>query len=216
MDYQTPKIFFNLNDHKHIVSIGDLCPTSMALKSLNVYKESYPFDSINTTPKLILKYLKGQEDFFPPKKKDNPRNVDGVWFGHFNFDDKHEETIEIFKRRFERLYELLKNKKKILFVYTSESHIQNGLGMKPDYSLNYKQIEDIVDYIKDTYKYSDFKIICFHINKTYPDTENIVNYTINIPYEYLCENDRDLKMHDFKSMHRDTLKKLLNEINKSV
>jgi len=91
------------------------------LKDLNIYKDSYPFDYIPTTPSLILKYLQNQDDFYP--KKNVIRTNDCVWFGHFDINNKYIETIDTFKRRFERLFSLLQNKKKILFVYTSEADV---------------------------------------------------------------------------------------------
>lgn len=46
-----------------IISIGNKCPTAMILRDLKIYKESYPFDYIPTTPRLILKYMKDQNEF---------------------------------------------------------------------------------------------------------------------------------------------------------
>ena len=55
------------------------------------------------------------------------------------------ETIETFKRRFVRLFDLLKNKKKILFVYTTEADIYNEMNNR--YYDNYNQLSKIVVYI---------------------------------------------------------------------
>ena len=53
----------------------------MILRELNIYKESFPFDYIPTTPHLILKYLQKQDDFYP--EKGVVRTRDQVWFGHY-------------------------------------------------------------------------------------------------------------------------------------
>jgi hypothetical protein len=63
----------------------------MILRELNIYKESFPFDYIPTTPKLILKYLKNKNDFFP--EQNTIINKDGVWFGHFDFINNAKRTF---------------------------------------------------------------------------------------------------------------------------
>jgi hypothetical protein len=67
MDYVPPTIFLNSNDYEYIVSIGNKCPTAMILRDLHIYKESFPFDYVPTTPHLILKYMQNQDDFYPKK-----------------------------------------------------------------------------------------------------------------------------------------------------
>ena len=109
MNYITPTKFINLNEYEYVVSIGNKCPTAIILKKLEIYKESFPFDYIPTTPNLILKYLQNQEDYYP--KKNEIRTKDNVWFGHYNINDGYIETIETFKRRFIRLFDILNNKK---------------------------------------------------------------------------------------------------------
>lgn len=209
MEYTSPTKFLNINDYEYIVSIGNKCPTAMILKKLNVYKESFPFDFIPICPFLINKYLKSQEEFYP--KKNLVRNDDGVWFGHFDIDKNYTETIETFKRRFERLFNILQNKKKILFVYSSEADIYNEGNNR--YNNNYEEIQKMVDYIINTFNYNDFKILCIHTNKSFMDTNNISNYTINVPFEFLSD---DGSTHDEKTTttYRSVLYNLCKEIFK--
>ena len=174
----------------------------MSLKELNIYKESFPFDSISTTPALILKYLKNQDDFYPGKNivitKDN------VNFCHFDINSKYTETIETLKRRFMRLFDILQNNKKILFVYTSEADIYNEQNNR--YNDNYNSLNEIVKYIIETYKY----------NKSFEDTENIINFTINVPDNYMS-NDGSTRQTYIIYPYRRTLTNFLKEIfNKSA
>jgi len=208
MKYLSPNKFLD-NDYDYIVSIGNKCPTAMILKDLNIYKDSFPFDYIPTTPFLILKYLQNQDDFYP--KKNVIRTNDGVWFGHFDINNKYIETIDTFKRRFERLFSLLQNKKKILFVYTSEADVYNEMNNR--YNDNYKELTKIVDYITETYKYDNFKILCIHTNKSFADTNNMINYTINVSEKYMSD---DMSTHtgDICQQYRNTLHNLLKEIFK--
>jgi phosphopentomutase len=124
----------------------------MALKKLNLSQESFPFDYIPLNPKLILKYLNNPKDFYPIKN--NVRNIDDIWFGHFNVTDKYEETISTFERRFQRLFDALENKKKILFVYTAESDIYNGYANKDNDTTNYDDLLKIKDFIINKYDYN--------------------------------------------------------------
>ncbi len=209
MNYSKPTTFFNVNEYEYIVSIGNKCPTAMILRQLNIYKESFPFDYIPTTPELILKYLQTQDDFYP--EMNIVQTKDKVWFGHFNIKDKYIETIETFKRRFIRLFNILQNKSKILFVYTSEADIYNEMNNR--YNDNYNQLSKIVEYIIETYKYDNFKLLCIHTNKSFIDTNNIVNYTINVPDNY-CSNDMSTHTGNTTLPYRKILKDLLKEIFK--
>lgn len=121
------------------------------------------------------------------------------------------KTIETFKRRFERLFNILQNKKKILFVYSSEADIYNEGNNR--YNNNYEEIQKMVDYIINTFNYNDFKILCIHTNKSFMDTNNISNYTINVPFEFLSD---DGSTHDEKTTttYRSVLYNLCKEIFK--
>jgi len=209
MNYITPTKFINLNEYEYVVSIGNKCPTAIILKKLEIYKESFPFDYIPTTPNLILKYLQNQEDYYP--KKNEIRTKDNVWFGHYNINDGYIETIETFKRRFICLFDILNNKKKILFVYTSEADIYNEMNNR--YNDNYNELLKIVNYIIKTYNYDNFKILCIHTNKSLIDTNNIINYNINVSDKYLSD---DMSTHTAETylMYRNTLENLIKEIFK--
>ena len=209
MNYSIPNKFLNYNDYEYVVSIGNKCPTAIILKELNIYNESFPFDYIPTTPCLILKYMKNQDDFYP--QKNIVRTSDEVWFGHFDINENYDKTIETFKRRFTRLFGLLQNKKKILFVYTSEADVYNEMNNK--YNNNYYNLSKIVEYIIETYKYENFKILCIHTNKSFPDTNNMVNFTINVPDNYISDN---MSTHTMETTtpYRKTLKNLLQDIFK--
>jgi hypothetical protein len=207
MNYLPPTQFLNYNDYEFIVSIGNKCATAIYLRELNIYKQSFPFDYIPTTPHLILKYLQNQNDFYP--EKNIVRTRDNVWFGHFDINEKYNETIETFKKRFERLFNLLENKKKILFVYTSEADVYNEMNNR--YNDNYNELCKIVEYLIETYKYDNFKLLCIHTNKSFADTNNIVNFTINVPDNYMSD---DMSTHTEKttSQYRNLLKNLFKDI----
>jgi hypothetical protein len=209
MDFTRPIKFLDYKEYDYVISIGNKCPTAMFLSELHVYKESFPFDYIPTTPKLILKYMQNQDEFYPLKKV--VRTKDGVWFGHFNIDKQYVATIQTFKRRFDRLFDILEQKKKILFVYSAEADIYNEMNNR--YNDNYNQLTKIVEYIIETYKYDNFKLLCIHTNKSFDDTNNIVNFRINVPDIYMSD---DMSTHTQKitKQYRQILKQLLKLIFK--
>lgn len=177
----------HLKDYDYIISLGNKCPTTDTLRNLGIYKESFPFDYIPTTPKLILKYLKDQTEFFP--EKNVVRTKDDVWFGHFDIADGYNTTIETFKRRFQRLFEILPTSR-ILFVYTSEADIYNEMGNR--YNDNYGDLCRLRDYFIETYN-ANFTIAAIHVNKKYTDCLHIVNYTIHVPDKYMSD---DMSTHN--------------------
>ena len=177
----------NLREYDHIISLGNKCPTTDTLRNLGLYKESFPFDYIPTTPKLILKYLKDQSEFFP--ERGVVRTKDDVWFGHFDIADGYQVTIDTFKRRFQRLFDILSTSR-ILFVYTSEADIYNEMGNR--YNNNYKSLCELRDYFIEKYN-ANFTIAAIHVNKEYVDCLHIVNYTIKVPEKYMSD---DMSTHD--------------------
>ena len=207
INYIKPSIHINANEYDYIISLGNKCPTTMILRELNLYKESFPFDYVPTTPNLILKYMKDTTTFFT--EKNNIYNADKVWFGHFNINDKYIDTKETFERRFQRLFQALENKKKILFIYTSEADIYNELGNR--YNDNYNDLCKIIDYIKNTYNYNDFTIVAIHTNKSFTDTKNMINYTINVPNKYLSD-DMSTHTNFIRTNYRSILKVLMTNI----
>jgi Putative papain-like cysteine peptidase (DUF1796) len=207
ISHEIPSVHIDLSKYDAIISIGNKCPTAMTLRKLNIYKEAYPFDCIPTTPKLILKYLKNQEDFFPSKNVVS--TADGVWFGHYNIDEKYEETIETLKRRFTRLLNALEEKKKILFVYTSEADFYNEMGNR--YNDNYAELLNIQEYIKNKYKYDNFSILAIHTNKQYSNTEGIFNFTMHVD-DGLCSDNGETHHLEICIVYRDILKSLLAHI----
>lgn len=210
MNYEKPSVIINRKDYDCVVSIGNKCPTAMTLRDLHLYGESFPFDYIPTKPALILKYLRDQSEFFP--RRGHVRNGDGVWFGHFDTTGKYDETVQTFRRRFERLFEVLRNKKRILFVYTSEADVYNEMNNR--YEDNYAHLQALVDYLRATYEYDDFTILAIHTNQTFPDTKNILNCQINVPNRFLSD---DMRTHvpSVFNPYRAVLKKLIQEVVKA-
>lgn len=207
MNHSHIETIINPEDFAAIVSIGNKCPTTMVLSSIGLYNESFPFDWIPTIPELILKYMKDQTDFYP--RRYDILNVDGVWFGHFNVWDGYENTLKEFNERFDRLFKLLKEKKPILFVYTSEADIYNEFGCR--YRDNYKDLREFRDYISSSYGYTDFKILAIHTNKIFDIEPNFIHYTINVDPKFLSDNG-ETHVAEVIYPYREILKSMLLKI----
>lgn len=74
MEYTPPRA--SLRGYDHVVSIGNKCATTIALRALGVYGPAFPFDCIPTTPALVLKYILDPTDFLP--ERGSVYNADGV------------------------------------------------------------------------------------------------------------------------------------------
>ena len=205
MQYSTVTKCIDPKQYDYIVSIGSKCPTRMILKDLGLYKESFPFDSVKTSPELILKYLKNNEDYFP--KKGCYVTDDGLAFHYFNLNESYDETIATFERRFKRLYTALEDKKRILFCYTSERDLYNDANSRNND--NYLFLEQIRTYLIEKYMYTDFTILAIHTNKFYVDSFNIINYTVNVDKMYLTDDD---DVSGFSTQYRATVAQLMREI----
>ncbi len=189
-----------LADYSHIVSIGNKCATAMMLRKLGVYKESYPFDFIPTQPHLILKYIKDFTEFLPAQN--NIRNTDGVWFGHYNVKEDYEQTVLKFKRRIKRLYNILNSSDKILLVYSTEADVYNEMNSR--YNDNYQSLINLSNYLKLNFN-ATCKIVAIHVNKSFEDTADIINYTINVDDNHLSDNMETHVPSTF-NLYRDTLR----------
>lgn len=208
MQVITPICHINVANYDAIISFGNKCPTATILRDLKIYKESYPFDYIPTTAEHIYKYIVDNTDFYPIRG--SVLNKDNIWFGNFNIEDDYDNIINIFKRRFTRLYNNLGSKKRILFVYTSEGDCWNELGNRD--TNNYAALCKIRDYIREKYKYDDFLILAVHTNKEFTDVANIINYTIKVDTKYIT-NDMDIFIKNGgMDLYRETLRTLFKAI----
>ena len=190
-----------------IVSIGNKCPTAMILRELGIYRESFPFDYVPTTPALILKYLKSPYEFYPAKGQ--VYTADGLWFGHFDLDSNYDVTVETFKRRFDRLFNHLESRRKLLFVYTSEADIYNEMNNR--YNDNYGDLLRLRSWLIETYPSTDFLFLAIHTNKSFPNEENIMNYTVNVDQKYFSDN-KETHIPEVFQPYRNVLKSLLSKI----
>jgi hypothetical protein len=215
MNFYHPSFQLNPEEYSYIISIGNKCLSRMALNDLGLAKASFPFDYIPISPFLILKYMQDQSGFLPELPYQD-RNADGVWFGHFDLTPEGRPELEAkFKRRFERLKEVLASGQKVLFLYTSESDTYNEMGSRLSKGENYICIKQLVSYIHYTYPASNFDVLCIHTNDERPNEivngSNIYNLTVYVSGQHLSAN-METHVHQTIAPYRLMVTKLLKAV----
>ena len=72
---------------------------------------------------------------------------------------------------------------------------------------NYNDLIILRDYIKTNYNAS-FDILAIHTNKTFNDTDNIINFTINVDDKHLSEN-KETHIYTYRKVVREAFKKII-------
>ena len=157
--YKPFSTHIDVTKYKYIISIGSKQAKSI-MQDLNIYKVSFPFDFINTNPKMFLNSIKNKS-YLPELIKNTQANA-----------------TEIIRRSFNNLYKVLEMDENILFLY-----IHNGFENK-EY---YKDLVELETYLTETYKSLPFTIMSVNLQKTYEDTEHIKNYRIETTLQDICK-----------------------------
>lgn len=222
-----------INNYSEIINIGSTCTVGICLQELKLNKEKIPiFNDVVTNPRVIYDCLK--TDFInykklngPMKYKDNIiyeflkmhksetldnyiHNEYGIYFLYqlnYNLNELNdliELQINIFKRK-------LISDKFLIFIFTSEDTI----GYKPcleNQDENYKYLKMIEEFFINNYPKLKFKILAFHTNKDYKNTNNIINFNVNVDKENIEDDIFRNNMKNitkYRDLMTETLKKIL-------
>lgn len=232
MQVDLKNVHLNLQKYDDILSLGTNCVPGMYIYKLNLSKEKIPiFNDVVTTPKLIydclqhnFKYyneLQGKMErkdeitynFLKLFKLDNKiyYNEYGIFFKNQkdytldNLKDLIQLQINIFQNK-------LKSNKSLIFIFTSEDTIsfKDSLEQKDEYDKYLKLIEK---FFINNYPNLKFKILAFHTNKDYINTNNIINFNIKISKEYIEDNiDKNYlrNCNDYRLLIEDSIKKIFD------
>jgi hypothetical protein len=206
MEYAATPPRASLRGYDHVVSIGNNCDATITLRALGIYGPAFPFDYIPTTPDLVLKYIIDPAGFLP--ERGSVYNADGVWFGHFDVDERHAETAAKFKRRFERLYCALRGTGRVLFLYTAAGDVFNQMGNR--HRDNHADLQRLMEYVRATFQ-AECKLVCVHTNRSFEDTDDCAHGTVHVPDEFLSD-DMSTHTHEVVSAYRAALKRILGAI----
>ena len=195
----------------NIIPMGDNCIIAEVLKDLGIRKCSYPFDwithvnyfkatNISYNFEIVEKLMQDNfniNDFLGNAFTNGTKIYNNIWFPHDNEENK-EETMNKYKRRFERLREDIANKKNI-FIFLTRHYVIK----EPAFD---KIVEQILSYNKDN------KII--YIYGSAHDYMHKQKYKVSVAYQYLFYDvkklTRDMK-YDYE-YYRPVVKTYISEL----
>jgi hypothetical protein len=120
----------------HVCSLGRMCFSSNLIKRNKLKRESYPFDWIFSTPKMIMNCIEDDfnrfldkksytvHEYEPLERKCGHAEYNLAMFNHHNPKD-FEEDYEYFKRCIERFYRLVDSEDNKLFIMTFQNNSDN-------------------------------------------------------------------------------------------
>lgn len=195
--------------YDEIVSLGSSCCPGLSLRSLNLKKETYPFDWVRSNSKIIYDILLNGKDKYLTF---NNKNISDDFyvknlhhFTHRNFKGSHinyygqhfthytelntEELITKFNRYLDRFFNLLSSNKKVLFIHSNEEYIYHKRS-RDDKLILYDYLCKINDIIIEKYPHLSFEIINIDIDNTFQNYKHITNLNMNynLPLSDNCEN----------------------------
>ena len=194
--------------YSDIMNIGTLCTAGLSIKSLGLSKEKIPiFNDVMTNPSIIhhsistdflyYKKLNGPMEYLDKHIEDYIRNynndLDEIIHNEYGIrflyqrkysleqlQDLLDLQVEIFKKK-------LSDNKPLLFIFTTEDTINNKKSMELQ-DTYYSDLIKLEKLLQEKYPQLPFKILAFHTNKYYNDTDHIRNINLIYPEEYIQDN----------------------------
>lgn len=188
-------------DDFYAIPCGHRCTSAIICQIASVRKFSLPFDWTQPlTPKKIKNVLENDfEDFISMQHKYKIRLV------HFN--KNHEVGIEEYKRRIERFRNIIKESKKLYFIYVNEDYLYNNQYRHDDFNTtNFNEMLELEEYFKN--KNLDYTILYFNYKQhVIPDNSNIINIVLQ---SELFDREHTAPVQQFRNYCGKILAELLN------
>jgi len=186
-------IIINTKEKYNVIPFGHRCSSAIILKYASLRKFSLPFDwTIPLHPDKIQNILENNfEDFIPDVKNNIFENKYGVILSHF--DDDILNGIKQYERRIERFNRIIKENKKIYFIYTNEDYIYSRKYREKE--INDKIFFDMLElekFLKKKYLNINYTILYFNFFEyKIPKDSNIINIVLktNKVYDNICDNN---------------------------
>lgn len=218
-------IIINTKENYYVIPFGHRCSSALTIKYASLRKFSLPFDwTIPLYPNKIEKILENNfENFIPDVKNNIFENKYGVILSHF--DDNILNGIKQYERRIERFNRIIKENKRIYFVYMNEDYIYSRKYREKE--LNDKIFFDMLElekFLKKKYLNINYTILYFNFFEyKIPKDSNIINIVLKTDKvsDTICDNSFNnyrlycakLLSNVFKTNFNPKLnKKLLNDI----
>ena len=186
-------IIINTKENYYVIPFGHRCSSALTIKYASLRKFSLPFDwTIPLYPDKIKNILKNNfEDFIPDVKNNIFENKYGVIISHF--DDDILNGIKEYERRIERFNRIIKENKRIYFVYMNEDYIYSRKYREKE--VNDKIFFDMLElekFLKKKYLNINYTILYFNFFEyKIPKDSNIINIVLktNKVYDTICDNN---------------------------
>jgi len=195
--YNPNNLNIDTNEY-HVIPFGHRCASALALKFASLRKFSLPFDWTTPSFPICIKnvLINNFEDFIPDVHNNIFTNKYNIRLVHFN--SNIEEGIAEYKRRIERFYKVIKEGKKIYFIYVNEDYLYNAEYRKPEFNDDiFSQMVDLDSYLKKTYDNIDFTILYFNFVKhKVPIDSNIINFVLHT--EKIWNSNNGCPYEDFR------------------
>lgn len=182
--------------YEYFCSLGFVCFSSELLQRNKLKTKSYPFDWVFSYPALIIDCIENNfENFMNPKNltrdKDSTTNTNTFYFKDHITMFHHQNPLEenkcsYFQRCIDRFYELLKSRKRKLFVVTIlEKSVYPTNNPEDFHSVVHLTENDIMDFNNQIKKYTEnYTLLCIFQSVT-GSQNHTFNYTDNIHFLHI-------------------------------
>lgn len=174
-----------------VIPLGNFCSASFHLRNNDLQVESFPFDWVGfdnvTIPAELI--ANGFKNYLVPERLERQEGENGTHIPYTQFPEKYlfyhcidkdlpfadacKKAQDMFKRRIERLYQYINENDSVLFVNTSNDHVEEADALKAQEILQKrfpnKKIDLIVVDMKNAYK--DYTVTELSNNVTFVKME---------------------------------------------
>jgi hypothetical protein len=180
--YNPNSIYINNKENYYLIPFGHRCTSALAIKYASLRKFSLPFDWTQYNyPEKIKNVLENDfKDFIPD-------NFDSIFFynkydiklAHFN--KNISEGIEEYKRRIVRFNKIIKENKKLYFVFINVDYIYYEKYRDKKFNdILFSQMLDLEVFLKIKYPKINYTILYFNFTQhEIPKNSNIINIVCN-------------------------------------
>jgi hypothetical protein len=183
-----PNNFVIENDY-NIIPFGHRCSSAIVCKYANIRKMSLPFDwGLYFFPNTIQRILENNFIDFTNFVLDNDGAVRNYkyCFGSGHYSSNNDDNIAIFNRRINRFNDIMKQNKKIYFVYTNEDYLYNKSFREDKFNDQmFNEMLELENFLKKKYTNINYNILYFSFkHHQVPKNSNIINIVLHTTNVY--------------------------------
>ena len=226
-DLINPNNFIINNDNFDVIPIGYRCATAIACNYAKIRNYSLPFDwGIPWTPKKIQTLLEENfKDFFNFELINKGVYNKTYKFGSMHFNNDINILEDTFKRRIDRLNDIMNKTSKKYFIYINEDFLYSE-NHRTDELCNtiFSELLEFENFLKQKYENIDYNILFIDFKKQdIPTNSNIIHVVLHSSKLY--EKTVDAPFEDFRMycgqilselFHTNILKENIIKYNQNI